>query len=141
MDLSDLFNPGLYKITCTANQKQYIGESYNVLARLGRHTDSLQRNRNDCVEMQKDFQKYSKKNFFFTVLEVDSKYENKDLRKQRETFLIEQIPEELRSNQLEAPEYSKSRGIQIRGQVYQMLPKFCKNQEQIFFEKLQIQKI
>ena len=61
MDLSDLFNPGLYKITCTANQKQYIGESSNVLLRLGRHTDSLQKNQNDCAEMQKDFHKYSKK--------------------------------------------------------------------------------
>ena len=27
MNLSELFNPALYKITCTVNQKQYIGES------------------------------------------------------------------------------------------------------------------
>lgn len=92
-------------------------------------------------QCKKIFRNIQKRIFFLQYLEVDSKYENKDLRKQRETFLIEQIPEELRYNQLEAPEYSKSRGIQIRGQVYQMLPKFCKNQEQIFFEKLQIQKI
>lgn len=119
--LSDLFNPGLYKITCTANQKQYIGESSNVLSRLGRHTDFLQKNRSDCAEMQKDLNKYSKKNFIFTALEVDSKYGNKDLRKQRETVLIEQIPKELRYNQLESPEYSTSRGIKIRGQVYPSL--------------------
>jgi len=41
MDLSDLLNPGLYKITCTVNKKQYIGESFNTLSRIGRHTDSL----------------------------------------------------------------------------------------------------
>lgn len=126
MDLSDLFNPGLYKITCIANQKQYIGESSNVLGRLGRHTDSLQKNRNDCAEMQKDFNKQSKKNFIFTALEVDSKYGNKDLRKQKETFLIQQIPEKLRYNQFEAPEYSTSRGIQIRGQVYPSLSNAAK---------------
>lgn len=119
--LSDLFNPGLYKITCTANQKQYIGESSNVLSRLGRHTDFLQKNQSDCAEMQKDLNKYSKKNFIFTALEVDSKYGNKDLRKQRETVLIEQIPKELRYNQLESPEYSTSRGIKIWGQVYPSL--------------------
>lgn len=121
MDLSDLFNPGLYKITCIVNQKQYIGESVNILNRLGRHAESLENNRNDCIELQKDFQKYSKKNFLFTALEVDSKYENKDLRKHREAFLIQQIPLELRYNRFEAPEYSRSRLIEIRGQIYPSL--------------------
>lgn len=120
-DLSCLVNPGLYKITCIPNQKQYIGESENVLGRLGRHAVSLQKKRSDCVEMQKDFNKYSKENFLFTAFEVDLKYENKDLRKQRETALIEQIPEQLRYNQLEAPEYSTSRGIKIKGQVFPSL--------------------
>jgi group I intron endonuclease len=113
MDLSDLFNPGFYKITCTVNQKQYVGESSNIFNRLGRHTDNLENNRNDCVEIQKDFNQYLKKNFIFIALEVDSKYGNKGVRKQRETFLIQQIPEELLYNQLEPPEYSQSRGIQI----------------------------
>jgi group I intron endonuclease len=121
MNLSNLFNPGLYKITCTVNQKQYIGESSNIFNRLGRHTDSLENNRSDCLEMQRDFNQYSKNNFIFTAFEIDSKYGNKDIRKERETFLIQQIPEELRYNQLEPPEYSTSRRIQIRGQIYPSL--------------------
>jgi len=71
--------------------------------------------------MQKDFNKYSKKNFIFTAFEVDSKYENKDLRKQRETFLIQQIPEELRYNQLEPPEYSRSRVFKFEAKFTQVL--------------------
>lgn len=57
MNFSELFNPALYKITCTVNQKQYIGESSNLFNRFGRHTDTLEKNRNDCVEMQRDFNK------------------------------------------------------------------------------------
>lgn len=121
MNLLNLFNPGIYKIICTVNKKEYIGESSNILNRLGRHTESLENNRHDCIEMQNDFHKYSKKNFIFTALEIDSKYENKKQRKQRKKFLIQQIPEELHYNRFEPLEYSRSRGIRIRGQIYPSL--------------------
>ena len=50
MDVSILFNPGLYKITCLKNNKIDIGQSSNVLSRLGRHVDNLKNNRHDCFE-------------------------------------------------------------------------------------------
>ena len=68
MDISDLFNPGLYKITCLKNNKIYIGQSSNVLSRLGRHSDNLENNRHDCIELQKDFNKFGKKFFKFENL-------------------------------------------------------------------------
>lgn len=39
-----LFNPGIYKITCSTlkNNKVYIGQSNNLLVRLGRHAEKLQ---------------------------------------------------------------------------------------------------
>lgn len=72
-------------------------------------------------QLQRDFNQYSKKSFIFEALEIDPKYENKELRLQREMFLIQQIPEELRYNRPELTESSKSRGIQIRGQIYPSL--------------------
>jgi group I intron endonuclease len=126
MDLSSLFGPGIYKITCITNQKVYIGESSNLLNRLGKHTDSLQNNRHDCLELQKDFNKYSKENFIFEVLEIDQSYENKQLREEREKVWIQQIPEEFRYNQLDFNKSSKSRAIRIRGQVYTSLSNAAK---------------
>jgi len=126
MDISDLLNPGFSKITFTVNQKVYIGESSNLFDRLGRHTDSLENNRHDCAELQKDFNQYSKNSFLFVALEIHPKYENKELRVQREMFLIQQIPEEFRSNRLELTESSRSRGIQRRSQIYPSLSNAAK---------------
>lgn len=60
MDISNLFNPGLYKITCLKNNKIYIGQSSNVLSRLGRHVDNLEKDRHDCLELQNDFNEYGR---------------------------------------------------------------------------------
>nr|YP_009184857.1 putative GIY-YIG homing endonuclease [Jenufa minuta]ALO63010.1 putative GIY-YIG homing endonuclease [Jenufa minuta] len=71
MDISSLFNPGLYKITCLKNNKIYIGISLNVLSRLGRHTDNLEKNRHDCFELQQDFNQFGKKSFTFEAIETN----------------------------------------------------------------------
>ena len=84
MDISDLFNSGLYKITCLKNNKIYIGQSSNVLSRLGRHADNLENNRHDCLELQKDFNKFGKRFFKFESLEIGEKYVNENLRKKKE---------------------------------------------------------
>lgn len=63
MDISDLFNPGLYLITCLKNGKVYIGKSSNILSRLGRHVDNLENNRHDCLELQNYFNRFGKKYF------------------------------------------------------------------------------
>nr|AYQ94255.1 hypothetical protein [Chaetopeltis orbicularis] len=126
MDLSDLFNAGLYKITSTVKQKVYIGESSNLFSRLGRHTDNLENNRHDCVELQRDFNQYSKNNFLFEALEIDSKYENKKLREQREKFFIHKIPEEFRYNKLEPAKSSRSRAVRIKGKIYPSLSNAAK---------------
>lgn len=118
IDLSSLLNPGLYKITCTQNNKVYIGQSSNVLSRLGRHTESLEKNRHDCLELQEDFHLYSKDNIVLEILEIGSQYENEEFRKERENFFIEQISQELRYNKGNSTESYTSQAIQIRGRVY-----------------------
>ena len=67
MDISSLFNPGVYRITCLKNNKVYIGESANLLGRLGKHSDALEQNRHDCFELQKDFNHYGKSFFVFEI--------------------------------------------------------------------------
>lgn len=88
MDIFYLFNPGLYTITCLKNNKIYIGQSSNVLSRLGRHADNLENNRHDCLELQKDFNKFGKIFFKFESLEIDEKYVNENLRKKKEQEYI-----------------------------------------------------
>lgn len=92
MDISNLFNPGLYKITCLKNNKVYIGESANVLNRLGRHANDLEKNRHDCFELQNDFNRYGKKWFKFENLDLNlnfyerKKEEKKMIQKQKKSY-------------------------------------------------------
>ena len=41
----------------------YWAKQENVLARLGRHSEALEKNRSDCLEMQKEYNLYGKKAF------------------------------------------------------------------------------
>ena len=106
-----MFKPGLYKITCTTNNKIYIGQSEeNVLKQLGEHADQLEKNKHiDCPTMQKDFKTYGKKSFKFEELEVSYvKYIDKSFRKQREQEEIEKIKnknKELSYNEVEEKTY------------------------------------
>nr|QWL15256.1 hypothetical protein [Ulva rigida] len=91
MDVSNLFNPGLYKITCLKNDKIYIGESSNILSRLGKHVSTLETNNHDCIELQTDFNTFGKIFFKFEALELNNKYLNENLRKQKEKIYIKKI--------------------------------------------------
>lgn len=88
MKIADLFNPGIYQITCLMNGKKYIGESSNVLTRLGRHADSLENNRHDCKDLQTDFNQYGKVGFEFDILNLDSKNESETYRKEKEAIYL-----------------------------------------------------
>lgn len=83
MDISILFNPGLYKIICLKNNKIYLGQSGNLISRLGRHCDNLENNRHDCCELQNDFNKYGKQHFIFLALEQNLNYKNETFRKRK----------------------------------------------------------
>lgn len=120
MDISSLFNPGLYKITCLKNNKIYIGISSNVLSRLGRHTDNLENNRHDCLELQQDFHQFGKKSFIFEALETHSKFTNEKLKK-REILLINQIPKSFRYNKTNLINFFGARAIKVNNKVYSSL--------------------
>lgn len=124
MDVSSLFNPGLYKITCLENNKIYIGQSSTVLSRLGRHVDNLEKGRqplHDCLDLQQDFNKFGKEHFVFEALETNSNFNNEDLRKEKETLLINQIPENFRYNKNSFTNSYGTRAIKVNNEVYSSL--------------------
>ena len=69
------------KLSAPKGSKVYIGESTNVLSRLGRHADNLENNRHDCFELQQDFNNYGKTYFVFKVLEINAKLQIEKKRK------------------------------------------------------------
>lgn len=121
MDVSSLFNPGLYKITCLKNNKIYIGQSSNVLSRLGRHVDSLENYRHDCLDLQKDFHSFGKKYFVFEALETNSNFHDESLRKEKETLLINEILENYRYNKTSFINSYAARAIKVDNEIYSSL--------------------
>ena len=86
IDVSFLNNPGIYVIKC--KDKYYIGEASNLFYRLGRHTNSLEKNRSDCKELQTDFNKHGLDSTIFSVIEYGSAFIDARKRKNTETRII-----------------------------------------------------
>ena len=121
MDISVLFNPGLYKITCIKNNKIYIGESSNVLNRLGRHSNDLEKNRHDCIELQKDFNDFGKQFFKFEALKFDIKYNNQSFRQKQEILLIKEISQENCYNRIDIQKSFSARSVSVKNKIYNSL--------------------
>ena len=60
---------GIYKITCTANGKFYIGSTKDIHLRLARHKSDLGRNVHRNILLQRAANKYGKDVFEFEILE------------------------------------------------------------------------
>lgn len=60
---------GIYKITCTANGKFYIGSAKDIRHRLARHKSDLSRNVHHNALLQRAVNKYGKDVFEFEILE------------------------------------------------------------------------
>jgi group I intron endonuclease len=75
----------IYKITCTENNKVYIGQTCNIKRRLYEHRYALKHNKHYCEHLQNCYNKYGKKNFKFEIIE-DATETNVD---EKERFWIE----------------------------------------------------
>lgn len=80
--------PGIYIIHCRPKNKIYIGESANLLRRLGGHWHLLNVNRNDCHELQNDWNLHGSTSFDFIALSVGSQWRNESARKKVENELV-----------------------------------------------------
>ncbi len=60
---------GIYKITCTANKRIYIGSAVNLQSRKGQHFSALRQNKHHNPILQNAWNKYGSDAFTFEVLE------------------------------------------------------------------------
>ncbi len=60
---------GIYKITCIANNRIYIGSAVNLRDRRNRHFNHLRQNRHHSQHLQRAWNKYGEQAFTFEVLE------------------------------------------------------------------------
>lgn len=61
---------GVYKITCTANEKIYIGSAVNLRNRRRQHFNELRQNKHSNPKLQRAWNKYGEQAFIFEVLEL-----------------------------------------------------------------------
>lgn len=61
---------GIYKITCTANSKIYVGSAVNLYQRWNRHRSELRTNKHTNPHLQSAWNKYGEQSFIFEVLEL-----------------------------------------------------------------------
>ena len=73
---------GIYKITCTATGKFYIGSAKDIHLRLARHKSDLGRNVHHNILLQRAVNKYGKDVFEFEILEFVDNIESLIQREQ-----------------------------------------------------------
>ena len=66
-------NSGIYKITCTATNKIYVGSAVNLSKRKNNHFHSLKKNKHENSYLQNSFNKYGESFFIFETLEIIEK--------------------------------------------------------------------
>lgn len=81
---------GIYKITCKANNKFYIGSSKNIKYRWQVHISELRGNRHHSHYLQNSYNKYGEESLEFTILVELHEY-NEELLRMIEYYYIEEL--------------------------------------------------
>lgn len=61
---------GIYKITCTANGRAYVGASVNIEQRFAMHRHKLNNSKHSNSELQNDWNKYGAGAFAFEIVKT-----------------------------------------------------------------------
>ena len=61
--------PGIYRITCNANQKFYIGSAVDIRVRWNRHRYDLRKGQHKNAYLQSSWNKYGEDTFIFDIVE------------------------------------------------------------------------
>ena len=77
--------PGIYKITCLANGKIYVGSAVNLRGRRHTHWHRLRKNKHHNKHLQNAWNKYGEEQFVFEVIE----FCDKQMLIEREQFFID----------------------------------------------------
>lgn len=79
---------GIYKITCSTNNKFYIGSSVDLAFRWIIHVDELKRKKHHNYRLQNDFDMYGLEKFKFEIiLQTEDNISIKDLRLIEEGYI------------------------------------------------------
>jgi GIY-YIG catalytic domain len=103
-------------------KKVYIGETEELLARLGKHSASLKQNQHDCRELQEDWNQFGKEKFTFKVICFGDAYSSQIMRRKKEKSVIKQKLAELflLYNIDKSTSFTRNyqRKIEIDGKIY-----------------------
>jgi len=61
---------GIYKITCTSNEKSYIGSSLDIINRWSKHRSYLRKRKHHCSHLQRTWDKYGEDSFTWEIVEI-----------------------------------------------------------------------
>ena len=90
IDLTPYAVTGIYEIRCIPKNKVYIGESENLLTRLGKHVASLTQNQHDCTNLQQDWNQFGLKSHSFRILRHGPSWNTVEKRHTEEAILLKQ---------------------------------------------------
>ena len=104
----NFIKPGLYEIINLINKKRYIGQSKNVLERLGKHVATLQFGSHDCLMLQKDWTHEKRAGnienaFLIKIICLGSEFLDEKTRKTREVEYLSTFDAALVYNRIQIP--------------------------------------
>lgn len=82
---------GIYKITCLANGKIFIGSHLNVNGRINRHKFSLDMGNEEIKPMLEDYRKFGKDKFAFEIIDILKPKEEPGTDYKEELALLEEM--------------------------------------------------
>jgi hypothetical protein len=94
IDLTAYAVPGIYEICCIPRNRVYIGESENLLARLGKHVASLTQNQHDCTNLQQDWNQFGLHGHSFRILRNGPSWNKVEKRRTEEAIILKQRQQE-----------------------------------------------
>jgi hypothetical protein len=90
IDLTAYAVPGIYEIRCIPKNRVYIGESENLLARLGKHAASLTQNQHDCIDLQQDWNQFGLQGHSFRILRHGPCWNTVERQRAEEASILKQ---------------------------------------------------
>jgi hypothetical protein len=90
IDLTPYVVSGIYEIRCIPKNRVYIGESENLLARLGKHAASLAQNQHDCRDLQQDWNQFGLQGHSFRILRHGPSWNTVTRRRAEEAIILKQ---------------------------------------------------